>query len=309
LRRERYDAAISLLDDLLTRDPQYPEAESLLDAAKDAQRLADTYRLALDAEGEGDWSAARDAYATVLQSKPNYRDAAERQRECQTRQRIADLQAELRLHASAEHWQVVLDVDAELSQLDPAAADPDGLTTRAREHLRSAELELLNDQARGAEDADDRATAAPESSRDRDPRINRDELLSSFDVGSEDKAAAVALLEWAEKHPDLRVTWREAADIDVPGRVKRLLRVWPSGHWPTGDLEVRLQSLKSIDSSTWGFERRDQLIRRLEARAHLHFDNSRQWPKAPIAPLADPRKRQSFLDIIEEVVRSLNLPV
>jgi 5-formyltetrahydrofolate cyclo-ligase len=48
---------------------------------------------------------------------------------------VADLLAELRLHAAAERWQAVADVDDELGRLDPAATDPDGLATRARRML------------------------------------------------------------------------------------------------------------------------------------------------------------------------------
>jgi tetratricopeptide (TPR) repeat protein len=129
---EHYETAILLLDDLLTLDPQYPGAKKLRDAAIDAQRVAESYRLARDAERAGDWSAAINAYAMVLEVDPKYRDAAERQRQCQ---RIADLVAKLRLHASAKRWRVVLDIDADLTELDPTAADPDGLTTQAREKL------------------------------------------------------------------------------------------------------------------------------------------------------------------------------
>ena len=139
--------------------------------------------------------------------------------------------------------------------------------------------------------------------------IDRDELLSSFDASSEDRTAAVALLDWAAGQPDLELSWTDAANIDVPGpRRVRLLRLWRSGRWLTGELEVRLQSLKNVDRSTWDADGCDQLIRRLEASTDLHFDNDRRWPKAPIAPLADSHKRQSFLEIIEQVVRSLNPP-
>ena len=45
---------------------------------------------------------------------------------------IASLQDELRVHAGEEDWEAVLAVSAELAKLDPVAADPDGLATRAR---------------------------------------------------------------------------------------------------------------------------------------------------------------------------------
>ena len=139
--------------------------------------------------------------------------------------------------------------------------------------------------------------------------MNRDKLLASFDAGSEERAAVVALLDWATEQPDLELRWTSAATVDVPAAgVRRLLRVWPSGRWSTGELEVLLRNLKQFDLTTWDDERCDQLIRRLETGTGLQFEDGRRRPKASIGPLADPHKRQSFFDIIEEVARSLNSP-
>ena len=55
-----------------------------------------------------------------------------------------------------------------------------------------------------------------------------------------------------------------------------------------------------------GAEQCDQLIQDLEAKAGLHFSQSRNFPRAHIAPLAGPHKLQAFLEVIGEVVRSLN---
>jgi WD40 repeat protein len=52
---------------------------------------------------------------------------------------VADLDAELRHHASVGQWQAVLDVDSELGRLDPSASDPDGLTSHARTILAHAQ--------------------------------------------------------------------------------------------------------------------------------------------------------------------------
>jgi hypothetical protein len=147
-------------------------------------------------------------------------------------------------------------------------------------------------------------------SRGRSRRIiDRQELLASFDAGSDGRTAAAALLDWAAERPDLELRWTRAATIDVPGPgVRRLLRVWPSGRRPTGELEVRVRALKEFDPSTWDDDRCDQLIRRLEAGTDLHFEDDWRGPKAQIAPLADPHKRKSFLEVIEDVVRSLNPP-
>jgi len=86
LRVGNHDTAIGLLDDLMTLDPDHPQAGELLATARRGAQLA-------------------------------------------------DLLAELRLHAAAERWQAVVDVADELARLDPAAADPDGLATRARQQL------------------------------------------------------------------------------------------------------------------------------------------------------------------------------
>jgi hypothetical protein len=145
--------------------------------------------------------------------------------------------------------------------------------------------------------------------RGRSQRMNRDKLLASFDAGSDERAAVVALLDWAAAQPDLYLRWTTAAAVDVPASgVRRLLRIWPSGKFPIGELEVVLRVLKEFDPATWDDERCDQLVRRLEAGAGLHFEDDRRRPKAPIAPLADPHMRQSFFDIIDEVARSLNAP-
>ena len=143
--------------------------------------------------------------------------------------------------------------------------------------------------------------------RGRRAPIDRDELLGSFGNDTEAAAAAAGLLDAARERPDLDVRWSAAGDIVPAGRRLTLLRIWCAGRFPDGrELEVRLRSLQDADSSTWDAERCDQLIQRLEARADLHFNQDRRWPRAPIAPLADPRKRQAFLEVIGEVAQSLN---
>jgi CHAT domain len=157
LRLEHFDTAIGLFDDLLTLDPHYLDAADLRDTARRGGHLVGTYALAAEAESAGDWVAAVRAYDEILQAEPAYRDAAARREACEARRRIDDLQAELRYHAAAGRWQTVLDVAAELTRIDPSAADPDGLATRAREALDSAQrtpdLERRYALARAAEDA------------------------------------------------------------------------------------------------------------------------------------------------------------
>ncbi|MEU7135080.1 CHAT domain-containing protein [Streptomyces sp. NPDC046261] len=161
LRVGHADEALALLDDLLTLDPGNRGAAELRETAARQCRLVGAYERARNAESAGDWATAIDAYTEVLETQPDYRDAAGRQEVCRTRQRTADLQAELRYHADNGHWQAVLDVVGELHRLDPAAGDPDGLATRARQALEEAEreaertaaLEHRYAEARAAEDA------------------------------------------------------------------------------------------------------------------------------------------------------------
>src|SRR4051794_14401202 len=133
------DAAIRLLDDLLTSEPAHSEAAELRATALHEQQLADPSRQAAEAEAAADWPSAVARYTEILDTDPAYRDAAARKEACERRQQIADLQAELRRLAAAERWQAVLDADEQLRRLDPATADRDGLATRARQALQQAE--------------------------------------------------------------------------------------------------------------------------------------------------------------------------
>jgi tetratricopeptide (TPR) repeat protein len=139
MRLQHFDTAIGLLDDLLTLDADYPDAADLRVTAQRQLQLAETYRRAGEAEDESDWTTATRRYAEILQITPAYRDAATRKEACEARQRLADLQAELRYHAAEGQWQAVLDVGTELVRIDPSAADPDGLVTRARNALHAAQ--------------------------------------------------------------------------------------------------------------------------------------------------------------------------
>ncbi len=68
---------------------------------------------------------------------PGHRDAQSRHDAAERRLTIASLKDELRVHADEEDWDAVLAVSAELSRLDPDAADPDGLATRRARADRS----------------------------------------------------------------------------------------------------------------------------------------------------------------------------
>jgi hypothetical protein len=117
---------------------EYSDALELRENVRRGKRLADAYRIGRDAEDRSDWGTALASYRDILDSDPGYRDTADRKQNCETRQRVADLQSELRIHAAAERWQAVMDANSEIRQLDPEAADPERLATHASETLRQA---------------------------------------------------------------------------------------------------------------------------------------------------------------------------
>ncbi|MFI9155547.1 CHAT domain-containing protein [Streptomyces sp. NPDC053367] len=144
-------------DGLTTRARQ-----QLAQAAARAAQLEDLYDSAYTAEQSENWAAAIDGYEKVLRNSPHYRDALTRRDHCLDRQRIAVLQDELRRVAHTQQWQAVIEISEELRLLDPTTADPDGLTSRARQELAQAahitQLDLYT-RARAAEKSEDWATA------------------------------------------------------------------------------------------------------------------------------------------------------
>ncbi|XAS72184.1 CHAT domain-containing protein [Micrococcaceae bacterium Sec5.1] len=137
LRARRFEQAVELFDDLLTLEPGYRDATALRESAQHRLDMSRTYREALAAEETGDWLAAADGFALV-QEDPEFPEAASRRQDCERRQRISDLQGELRYHSSLGSWGAVVDVSAELATLDPDAADPDGLASAARAEIEKA---------------------------------------------------------------------------------------------------------------------------------------------------------------------------
>ena len=133
LRKQKYDEAVALLDSLITLDPSYRDATDLRNQARRDQRVEASYQKAREAEDAGDLEAARRGYRSVIDVDPTHEDAQSRHDEAQRQLTIASLKDELKVHADEEDWDAVLAVSAELQRLDPEAADPDGLATRARE--------------------------------------------------------------------------------------------------------------------------------------------------------------------------------
>lgn len=118
-----------------------PGDKEVGDAYQDA-RLAARYDQGRRAERDGDWPAAVAHYRAVSQSQPAYRDTAARLAESARRGDIAALQEQLRAMFAAEEFQAVVGVADRLAEFDPAHADPDGLTTQARQRLQQSSADL-----------------------------------------------------------------------------------------------------------------------------------------------------------------------
>ncbi|MFD3458335.1 CHAT domain-containing protein [Nocardia fluminea] len=162
LRQERYEAALTVLNQLLDRQPDYPGAAALRDTVVRELDLADRYQQAVDEQDAGNLTAATELFEQIHDENRSYRDVAKRLQGCRTAGQIADLHADLRHHAETGNWQAVITVTDKLTLVDPNKADFDGLIAHAR---RMIEDEVVDEegqhyaQARAAENAGDWKTA------------------------------------------------------------------------------------------------------------------------------------------------------
>ncbi len=179
----------------------------------------------------------------------------------------------------------------------------------ARTDVLAIEVKQYSDQAGEHQTIVPRVIGDTQAARDvkrpagRAGSIDRDRLLLLIaEVGNEPVMAATALLGWAAGHPQLKVTYgRRSADIRVFDRI--LLRVWD-----VGTLEVTLKTLSALDT-TWDPERIEDLVRRMEAIDGVRFlSTKRNWPRIELAPLSQQHGLQQFTAILEDVLRSLNVP-
>ena len=120
---------------------QLPGDREVGQAYQDA-RLAARYAQGRQAEQEQDWPSAVAHYRAVSDAQPEYRDVAARLGESSRRRDIAALQEQLRVMFTAGEFQAVAGIADRLAELDPSAADPSGLTTKARQRLQQRKDDL-----------------------------------------------------------------------------------------------------------------------------------------------------------------------
>jgi hypothetical protein len=109
--------------------------------------------------------------------------------------------------------------------------------------------------------------------------------------------AAAAVLDWAESEPrfDIRYTPTSAG-------------IWTRGHTflrvsVRGKIQVEL---KTLADESWDDKRIEQLVQDLAAIG-VQLDSTRNWPKAPLEPLADEARRQQFFGLMGKVLDTLTV--
>ncbi len=153
---------------------ELPGDREVEQAYEDA-RLAARYAQGLRAEQEQDWAGAVAHYQAVSNAQPEYRDAAARLGESRRRRDLAALQEQLRAMFTAGEFQAVAGIAGRLAELDPSAADPDGLTTQARQRLQERQArEDADRQAREDADRQAREDADRQAREDADRQARED---------------------------------------------------------------------------------------------------------------------------------------
>jgi len=105
--------------------------------APSAEGASVSYESGRTAEAAGNWAVAIEAYTAALADPQHAAAASKRLHRCWINLRNVGLAEQMRGHAEEGQWQDVLSLSAEIARFDRAAADPDGLASRARAQLAS----------------------------------------------------------------------------------------------------------------------------------------------------------------------------
>jgi phosphate ABC transporter phosphate-binding protein len=195
---------------------QLPGDQEVEQAYQDA-RLAARYKQGRRAEQDQDWSSAVAHYQAVSGVRPEYRDVAARLSESRRRRDIASLQEQLRVMFTAGEFQAVAGIADRLAELDPGAADPDGLASAARQQItrreeaeraaaqRQQQVEQLHQQIR------DRAAA-----QDWDAVVAASDRLAELDPTAADPDGLASAARQ-------QITRREEAERAAPNKEDAIL--------------------------------------------------------------------------------------
>jgi tetratricopeptide (TPR) repeat protein len=134
-----WPAAIEGFERVLRRHPRQQQVVEQLDEARRKQNLLDLEAAADHAAQAGRWREAVDNLKEIDSLQPSD-EVKDRLAQAQLRLRVTELQNDVHALAKTGNWKAVLTADAELAELDPEAADPHGVATKARAQLLEADL-------------------------------------------------------------------------------------------------------------------------------------------------------------------------
>jgi hypothetical protein len=129
-------------------------------------------------------------------------------------------------------------------------------------------------------------------------RLDRETLLASIRDQDESAArAAEAVLDWADREPRLDFRYTPTS-VGLWTAGKKIL-----GMDRSAEIQVVLMTL-SDHGAPWDEERIEELVQQL-ADIGVQLGPKRNWPSAPLEPLADDTTRQRFLTLVERVLDTL----
>jgi tetratricopeptide (TPR) repeat protein len=156
---EEWDKAQSAFNAIVELRPDYKDAATKLDEAKQQEKLARLYEQGKRASEKRDWQTAIEAFKSLRSEAPDYKDAAKLLAAAQGEKRLADLYAEAQHLYEARQYAAVIKVFENLAAEQPGLEDPEGLLAKAQ-----LEQQALEKQ-RTVEEAYNRAVQALDAGR------------------------------------------------------------------------------------------------------------------------------------------------
>ncbi|HVN56257.1 MAG TPA: CHAT domain-containing protein [Anaerolineaceae bacterium] len=157
---EKWEAVLKIRDQIRTLEPQpadpdnlFPAAQAALDEIQKQSRLEKTYNLALREIAAGNWDNAAQLLFEIQSIQPGYRESdrlaqivdTNRKETIERKQRqeqVTLLYAQAAEHARSRRWEKALAIMEQITKLEPAFPDSQGIASRAQ-----IELEQLQQKA------------------------------------------------------------------------------------------------------------------------------------------------------------------
>jgi tetratricopeptide (TPR) repeat protein len=123
-----------------------PRARAMMAVTANQLRIAEEYERARSAITRQDWREAIDLLRPIIETSPDYADAAEMYREATLNFQREEMYAEARTMAAREDWEGVLNALDRLTRVAPTFSDPDRLGPRASAAIEEARRERINQE-------------------------------------------------------------------------------------------------------------------------------------------------------------------